>query len=676
MKRKLWLLCLILACYYPHAKAQTRNVNLADTVKVDALLQKFKETVGESQEQSFSYALEAKVLSEKLNYRKGLAAALKSMGIAKYYAGKKFEALDFWQQSLKVFESINDKTGVANILSNMGAIYFDQSEDDKALDFYLRSLKIAEQLGDKLRIATALNNVGGVYANKKATYNKALPYFLNALSLAEETGDKEAIRTTTSNLGEVYASLGKDTLALRYYNKSLKIGGDSESSPYTYNLVGKLFAKKGDYERALYYHNRAYQVAKKFEGQLDLVQSLLGLGTTYEQQLNYTAAISSFSEAENIAIQINANKELEPIYNGMATSYAAINDFSNAYVYKTKHTAIKDKLYDEARDNKIAFMQYDFDLQKKESRITLLTKENSLRALQLNRQRILRSALIIVLVLILIIAYIMFRDYRAKARINKLLDQQKNEIEHLLLNILPAPVAKELQEKGEATPRYYESVSVMFTDFKGFTSIADNLSPEQVIDELSTCFMAFDNIIEKYNLEKIKTIGDSSMCAGGVPVLDENHVYKMIKASLEIQNYMIIYNMHREQKGLAVWDLRVGVHVGPVVAGVVGKKKYAYDIWGSTVNIASRMESNGSPGRVNISYHTYELIKDRFVCSPRGKIYAKNVGEIDMFFVDHEINPFAELRQTSPAPEIQAGVKEREIEAEPVSHLRAGSQHG
>jgi class 3 adenylate cyclase len=192
---------------------------------------------------------------------------------------------------------------------------------------------------------------------------------------------------------------------------------------------------------------------------------------------------------------------------------------------------------------------------------------------------------------------------------------------------------------GHATSRNYESVSVMFTDFKGFTAIADTLSPAEVIDELNTNFMAFDNIIEKYGLEKIKTIGDSYMCAGGVPIADENHVYKIIKASLEIQEYMVNYNVKRLQLGHAIWELRIGIHVGPVVAGVVGKKKYAYDIWGSTVNIASRMESNGFPGRVNISYNTYELIKDKFVCSPRGKIYAKNVGEIDMFFVEHEIDP-------------------------------------
>ena len=150
------------------------------------------------------------------------------------------------------------------------------------------------------------------------------------------------------------------------------------------------------------------------------------------------------------------------------------------------------------------------------------------------------------------------------------------------------------------------------------------------------CFIAFDGIIEKYNLEKIKTIGDSYMCAGGIPTPDETHVLKMVKAGLEIQQYVASYNERREENGLEPWLVRIGIHVGPVVAGVVGKKKYAYDIWGSTVNIASRMESNGEPGKVNISSATYELIKDYYECSYRGKISAKNIGEIDMYFIEHE----------------------------------------
>ena len=234
------------------------------------------------------------------------------------------------------------------------------------------------------------------------------------------------------------------------------------------------------------------------------------------------------------------------------------------------------------------------------------------------------------------IALLIFRGYRIKVKTHKILDKQKNEIEGLLLNILPDAVAQELKTKGRATPRHYESVSVMFTDFKGFTLIADKMSPDQVVEELDACFNAFDAIIEKYNLEKIKTIGDAYMCAGGVPIPDEQHVLKIVKAGLEIQEYVTNYNEHRQEKGLRPWYIRIGIHVGPVVAGVVGKKKYAYDIWGSTVNIASRMESNGEPGKVNISSSTYERIKDYYECSYRGKISAKNIGDIDMYFIEHE----------------------------------------
>jgi class 3 adenylate cyclase len=201
-------------------------------------------------------------------------------------------------------------------------------------------------------------------------------------------------------------------------------------------------------------------------------------------------------------------------------------------------------------------------------------------------------------------------------------------------------VAYELQTTGKATPRNYDAVSVMFTDFKGFTTLADKMTPQQLVTELGSCFMAFDNIIEKYGLEKIKTIGDAYMCAGGIPTPSEGHIFNIIKASLEIQEFIFQNNQKRKEAGQSPWDIRIGIHIGPVVAGVVGKKKYAYDIWGSTVNIASRMESSGLPGHVNISAATYELIKDKYACVYRGKIHAKNVGDIDMYLVDHELeNP-------------------------------------
>ncbi|MFC1734256.1 adenylate/guanylate cyclase domain-containing protein, partial [candidate division KSB1 bacterium] len=247
---------------------------------------------------------------------------------------------------------------------------------------------------------------------------------------------------------------------------------------------------------------------------------------------------------------------------------------------------------------------------------------------------VIKNAFLLGLILILVIAFILFRNNRIKRRTNRILDRQKAEIESLLLNILPQEVATELQTSGKATPRYYESVSVLFTDFKGFTTLAEKLTPNELVDELSDFFIAFDNIIGKHNLEKIKTIGDAYMCAGGIPSSNNTHPLNAVKAGLEMQEYMRITNAKREVKGQKPWHLRVGIHTGPIVAGVVGKKKYAYDIWGNSVNISSRMESNGEIGKVNISAATYNLVKDNFDCNHRGKIYAKNVGEIDMYFVE------------------------------------------
>ncbi|MBA2329135.1 MAG: adenylate/guanylate cyclase domain-containing protein [Flavisolibacter sp.] len=240
------------------------------------------------------------------------------------------------------------------------------------------------------------------------------------------------------------------------------------------------------------------------------------------------------------------------------------------------------------------------------------------------------------LILIFFITYFIFRNYKQKVKINKVLDHQKDQIESLLLNILPHEVAKELQTKGEATPQNYDSVSVLFTDFRNFTLYADKLPPEQLVRELNECFIGFDDIIERNGLEKIKTVGDAYMCAGGIPVANNQHPFKIVKAGLEIKEYIDNLNVSRNVQGLEPWDIRIGIHIGPVVAGVVGKKKFAYDIWGSTVNIASRMESSGVPGQVNVSAAIYEIIKEKYNCIYRGKIYAKNVGEVDMYLIDAE----------------------------------------
>lgn len=216
---------------------------------------------------------------------------------------------------------------------------------------------------------------------------------------------------------------------------------------------------------------------------------------------------------------------------------------------------------------------------------------------------------------------------------------EKEKSEKLLLNILPKSTSEELIKTGKATPRYYDSATVMFTDYVLFTSIAEKLSPIELVDNLDYCFGTFDDIIKKYGLEKIKTIGDAYMCVGGVPIPDENHAVNTVLAGLEIQEFMQNWKKQKIAMQQTPFELRVGIHSGPLTAGVVGKQKFAFDIWGSTVNLASRLEAGGAPDRVNISGATYELVKNNFECEYRGNIAIKNKGQIDMYFVNNAIFP-------------------------------------
>jgi class 3 adenylate cyclase len=206
----------------------------------------------------------------------------------------------------------------------------------------------------------------------------------------------------------------------------------------------------------------------------------------------------------------------------------------------------------------------------------------------------------------------------------------------LLLNILPSEIAIELKEKGQAKARKFDRVSILFTDFKEFTQTSEKLTATELVSKINYCFKAFDEIIEKYKIEKIKTIGDAYMAAGGLPVLTEESVKNTVLAGLEMQSFIDKTKAELDIEKEISFEMRVGIHTGPVVAGIVGVKKFQYDIWGDTVNTASRMETNGEVGKVNISGDTYEIIKSdpSFSFESRGKIKVKGKGEINMYFVN------------------------------------------
>ncbi len=217
---------------------------------------------------------------------------------------------------------------------------------------------------------------------------------------------------------------------------------------------------------------------------------------------------------------------------------------------------------------------------------------------------------------------------------NKVIAEEQQKSESLLLNILPAEVSEELKQTGKTKAHSYSLATVMFSDFVNFTKIGSTLSPEELVSAIGEYFETFDNIIEEYGIEKIKTVGDAYICAAGLPIPTTDNATIMIKVAMDFLKALEKLNEQRHIRGEVVFDIRVGINTGPLVAGVVGIKKFAYDIWGDTVNTAARLQEMGEANRINVSGTTYELIKHRFDCAYRGKIAAKNKGEIDMYFVE------------------------------------------
>lgn len=600
-----------------------------DTVKVDQILKLSSAYFGTAPEKAILEAEAAEKLARRIAYRKGVAYALKNVGIAYYYQGDYVEALSSWQNSLSVFDSINDRIGVANIQSNIGAIYYNEGDYSHALDYYLKSLKTSEEIKDTLRIVTALTNIGAVYIDKKVTHDKALEYSLKALELSEITGESDVIANSCVNIGEVYLERGDDAKALEYFERSLKVMEGTDGTIHVMISISKVYTKRKEYEKALLTLDTALQIADQLNAKPNKALALVEKGKIYYDQKKFDEAIKMFRQAVVIAKEVNSIKDLQKAYSTMHRSYAALGRFDSAYVYQGLTDQIKETLFNIETEKLLSNQLFNFQIEKKQNEINLLKKDQELKTLDIEKQKIIRNLVIagfFSVIIFLIIAMIQKRN----------ISREKDRSEKLLLNILPYEIAEELKEQGKSDARDFNQVTVLFTDFVSFTQLSEKLPAKDLVEEINYYFKAFDEIAVKHKIEKIKTIGDAYMAAGGLPVPNPESTKNVLLAALEMQEVVTAkLEIDKTNSSTVHFEMRIGVHTGPVVAGIVGVKKFQYDIWGDTVNTAARMESSCIKGRVNISEVTYELVKDypEFSFEHRGKIEAKGKGMMEMYFV-------------------------------------------
>ena len=402
-----------------------------DTTKVNVLLSICRNEYRLSQDSAIFHGNEALKLSEKLDYQKGIAYSYKYIGMGYYFLENYWEAIKVWRLSLSSFEAINDKVGIANILSNIGATYANQGDDVMALEFHLKSLKAAEEVKDTLRIVTSMINIGIVYLNKPGTHDISIKYYLSALPLSEKLGNNDAVGTAAVNLGEIYFQRKAYDTALYYYEKSLNAFRKSNSGdvPYTLSNIGKVYMKRGDFQKAIEFQQEGYEIAKQFKSKLGMTSTLLGLADTYSEMGNIKTAIKTYDKAREIAEEIRANKELKQAYEGLAANYVKMSDYGNAFKYQTLLTSIKDTLYIAANDRKLISLSLNSEIDKRQTQITLLTKDKELQEVIIKKQKFTQITFIIGFIIAILVALQAYRNYRRKVRTNELLARQKEEIE-------------------------------------------------------------------------------------------------------------------------------------------------------------------------------------------------------------------------------------------------------
>ncbi|TVR37004.1 MAG: hypothetical protein EA392_13795 [Cryomorphaceae bacterium] len=611
------------------------------------------------------YYAEAQLeLAQKLGLKRQVSSAYNSIGVTHHMQGDLEKAVENYELSLGVDieraratpKDANTMIGIATSQSNVGIIYQQLGNIPLALVNYKSALHLLDSLEKtgqdvNLKIAALQNSLGLANENQQSL-REAQKWYLLAIERYEKEKQGSELANSLSNLGNVtirFSDFSKgdqrDSLlaeGMELHDKALKIRRkikDKKGEANALNNMGALAMKKGnssdnsDDQQALYksaedYFLQAAELAEEVQDRVELSGIYANLAEVYfRQQRDYEAmeiarkALELSSEIGQAEFMMRASEKLYSILKRLGNPEAALEMYE---MYNT----LADSIRNEENTRALMQQQYEHEFAQKESALIFeQEKQNALAAAELRRKNLERNAFIGGFGLMLLLAVVFFSQRQRIAR-------EKQRSEELLLNILPEETAQELKEKGSAEAQLIESVTVLFTDFKGFTQLSEVLTPKELVKDLHECFSAFDHILEKHGIEKIKTIGDAYMAAGGLPTPTNDHAVKVIRAALEMRDFVEEGKQRKIANNLPYFEIRIGIHTGPVVAGIVGVKKFQYDIWGDTVNTASRMESSGEVGKVNISEATYELVKDEFNCELRGEIEAKGKGKMRMLFVE------------------------------------------
>ena len=563
---------------------------------IDALNDEAYELRHIDQKKSGELAQKALSLASKEGYHRGKGHALLNFGFQEFSSSLYREAFSTFNQALYVFRELDDSAGIAHTYYNLGLIYLRMGDFDAAMDVQLQSIKLREHLNDEAGIASCKAQIG--YLNSQFGLEEiAQKEYAECLSIWRKRDNKAGMANILMALGILKMKLNNLKEAKDHLHESVNIRieiNETNGVHNSTNYLSEVYLREGNTLEALRLLNSALETAlnQHHPYTIGICRLRLNLAKVYSRLNDHPKALLELEKALSSAIESGQQYQLHDIYLELSNLYKSMHIFDKALEYYEKFHSSKEAIINLNAAAKLKNLEMMNKVETKEKEIEI----HRLRNIELKER-------------------------------NRIIREERKKSDALLLNILPVQTAKELKKTGKARPRQYRLATVLFCDFVGFTQIAEQLSPDQLVSRLDSFFRSFDEIAARNNVEKIKTIGDAYMAAGGVPVVNTSNPVDVVITGLQILE-------HVKQVQDPLFNVRIGIHSGPLVAGIVGIKKFAYDIWGDTVNLAARMESSGEPGKVNISEPTFELVKHNFNCVYRGKIDAKRKGMINMYFVD------------------------------------------
>ena len=582
---------------------------------------------------ALGYGQQAMLLASKLNNGEKIGDIEFVIGGSYAVLRNYTSALDHLKLSTDGYSSKGDSEHVAfnnwclsNVLLNLG-------DTALAMEKSLENLGYQERHSRKEDVAQAIRGVGNAF-ERAGRNEQAMAHYQRALNMAKVIRDSSEIIFGQLFVGGLHDAMDDSAEAESELLEGLRLAESLGWTNHQKQAHGSLTGyyvnhKRWDHAAA---HVRESIALSKGSGDDDELAFLLSdLGHILLETDSAGAALGNFRSALRASTKLGNLRSQANALEGISSAFRKLHVADSALVYVDRFLIIKDSSEQSQEREEAA------RLLERTKYLGMLATDSlahvhalELKSQEVRKQKLVRNGSLAGLSLVAVFAAIFLFQ---RNRIGK----EKKRSDELLLNILPEEVAEELKATGAARAREFDGATILFTDFKGFTTISEKLSPTELVDELNACFKAFDHIVTGKGIEKIKTIGDAYMAVGGLPDPKTSTPADVVFAALEMQSFMIARKTERDALSKPAFEMRVGIHTGPVVAGIVGVKKFAYDIWGDTVNIASRMESSGEIGQVNISEATYGLVREQagrlFHFTSRGMVQVKGKGELEMYFV-------------------------------------------